>query len=182
MDISVIVPLYNEAESLPELEAWIRRVMEANNFSYEIIFINDGSTDESWEVIKSLKEKNSNVKGVCFRRNYGKSPALNTGFARAKGDIVITTADERNLALKIAQLNAAVWRAHLEKEPSIISDYVYTLAQTFSTFYNSSPIMSAESNEVMSSRLALAKLVRDILVKLLYLLGIESPEVMLKKA
>lgn len=90
MDISVIVPLYNEAESLPELEAWIRRVMEANNFSYEIIFINDGSTDESWEVIKSLKEKNSNVKGVCFRRNYGKSPALNTGFARAKGDIVIT--------------------------------------------------------------------------------------------
>lgn len=90
MDISVIVPLYNEAESLPELEAWIRRVMEANNFSYEIIFINDGSTDESWEVIKSLKEKNSNVKGVCFRRNYGKSPALNTGFARAKGDVVIT--------------------------------------------------------------------------------------------
>lgn len=90
MDISVIVPLYNEAESLPELEAWIRRVMEANNFSYEIIFINDGSTDESWDVIKSLQEINGNVKGVCFRRNYGKSPALNTGFARAKGDVVIT--------------------------------------------------------------------------------------------
>ena len=86
------------------------------------------------------------------------------------------------MALKIAQLNAAVWRAHTEKEPSIISDYVYTLAQTFSTFYNSSPIMSGESEEVMTSRLALAKLVRDILVKLLYLLGIESPEVMLKKA
>ena len=97
-------------------------------------------------------------------------------------NVVITTSDERNLALKIAQLNAAVWRAHIEKEPSIISDYVYTLAQNFSTFYNSSPIMTAESEEIMTSRLALAKLVRDILVKLLYLLGIESPEVMLKKA
>jgi arginyl-tRNA synthetase len=97
-------------------------------------------------------------------------------------NVIITTDDERNLALKIAQLNAAVWRAHVEKEPSIISDYVYTLAQVFSTFYNSSPIMTAESEELMSSRLALAKLVRDILVKLLYLLGIESPEVMLKKA
>jgi len=90
MDISVIVPLYNEAESLPELESWIRRVMEENKFSYEILFINDGSTDESWEVIKSLREKNKNVRGVCFRRNYGKSPALNTGFVRAKGDVVIT--------------------------------------------------------------------------------------------
>lgn len=90
MDISVVVPLYNEAESLPELEAWIRRVMEANAYSYEILFINDGSTDESWEVIKSLSEKNEHVRGVCFRRNYGKSPALNTGFARAKGDVVIT--------------------------------------------------------------------------------------------
>ena len=90
MDISVIVPLYNEAESLPELEAWIARVMEENKFSYEILFINDGSTDESWEVVKRLKEHNPNVKGVSFRRNYGKSPALNTGFARAKGDVVIT--------------------------------------------------------------------------------------------
>lgn len=90
MDISVIVPLYNEAESLPELEAWIRRVMEENNFSYEILFINDGSTDNSWQVIRSLKKNNSAVKGVCFRRNYGKSPALNTGFARAKGNVVIT--------------------------------------------------------------------------------------------
>ncbi len=90
MDISVIVPLYNEAESLPELEAWIRKVMDKNKFSYEIIFINDGSTDESWEVIRSLQKNNPSVKGVCFRRNYGKSPALNTGFARAKGDVVIT--------------------------------------------------------------------------------------------
>jgi glycosyltransferase involved in cell wall biosynthesis len=90
MDISVIVPLFNEAESLPELEAWIARVMKANDFSYEIIFINDGSTDESWQVIKRLRESNPCVKGVSFRRNYGKSPALNTGFVRAKGDVVIT--------------------------------------------------------------------------------------------
>lgn len=90
MDISVIVPLYNEAESLPELEAWIERVMNRHNFSYEIIFVNDGSTDNSWEVIRSLQKKNPAVKGVSFRRNYGKSPALNTGFARAKGNVVIT--------------------------------------------------------------------------------------------
>ena len=90
MDISVIVPLYNEAESLPELESWIRRVMEENSFSYEILFINDGSTDTSWEVITKLSKENSAVKGVCFRRNYGKSPALNTGFIRAQGDVVIT--------------------------------------------------------------------------------------------
>ena len=90
MDISVIVPLYNEAESLPELEAWIARVMEQNGFSYEILFIDDGSTDNSWQVINRLREKNSAVKGVSFRRNYGKSPALNTGFTRAKGNVVIT--------------------------------------------------------------------------------------------
>lgn len=90
MDISVIVPLFNEAESLPELEAWVGRVMNANKFSYEIIFVNDGSTDNSWNVICGLKEKNACVKGVCFRRNYGKSPALNVGFERAEGDVVIT--------------------------------------------------------------------------------------------
>lgn len=90
MDISVVVPLYNEAESLPELERWIADVMERNEFSYEILFINDGSTDNSWEIIKGLKEHNPNVKGVSFRRNYGKSPALNTGFSRAQGDVVIT--------------------------------------------------------------------------------------------
>ncbi len=90
MDISIVVPLYNEAESLPELEAWIARVMEHEGFSYEIIFVNDGSTDDSWDVIRRLAEKNPSVKGVCFRRNYGKSPALNTGFARAQGDVVIT--------------------------------------------------------------------------------------------
>lgn len=90
MDISVVVPLYNEAESLPELCAWIERVMDENHFSYEIIFVNDGSTDNSWNVIRDLSAKNPYVKGVAFRRNYGKSPALNTGFARAKGDVVIT--------------------------------------------------------------------------------------------
>lgn len=90
MDISVIIPLYNEAESLPELSAWIERVMKENNFTYEIIFINDGSTDNSWKVIEELKEKNENIHAIKFRRNYGKSPALYCGFERAKGDVVIT--------------------------------------------------------------------------------------------
>ena len=90
MDISIIVPLYNEAESLPELQAWIERVMEANGFSYEVIYVNDGSTDESWDVIRRLALSNPAVKGVSFRRNYGNSPALHTGFARAQGDVVIT--------------------------------------------------------------------------------------------
>ncbi|MBE6443841.1 MAG: arginine--tRNA ligase [Alphaproteobacteria bacterium] len=96
--------------------------------------------------------------------------------------IVINNKEERDLALKIAQLNAAIMRAHNEKEPSVIADYAYTLAQVFSSFYNAAPIMSAETKEIAQSRLSLAKLVRDILVKLLYLLGIESPEVMLKKS
>ena len=86
MDISVIIPLYNEDESLPELTAWIERVMDENKFTYEIIFINDGSTDNSWETILSLKEKNDNIHGISFRRNYGKSPALHVGFEQAKGD------------------------------------------------------------------------------------------------
>ena len=90
MDISVIVPLYNEEESLPELAAWIERVMAQNDFSYEIIFVNDGSTDGSWRVIKELAAKNPAIHGVAFRRNYGKSPALNTGFRLAQGDVVIT--------------------------------------------------------------------------------------------
>lgn len=90
MDISVVVPLYNEAESLPELAAWIERVMKENAFTYEVLFINDGSTDTSWQVINELREKNNCIKGVCFRRNYGKSPALNTGFERAQGNVIIT--------------------------------------------------------------------------------------------
>ncbi|MBQ5895004.1 MAG: glycosyltransferase family 2 protein [Bacteroidaceae bacterium] len=90
MNISVIVPLYNEAESLPELAQWIERVMRENGYTYEIIFINDGSTDKSWNVIEQLREKNDCIHGIKFRRNYGKSPALFCGFERAKGDVVIT--------------------------------------------------------------------------------------------
>lgn len=90
MDISIVVPLLNEEGSLPELEAWIRRVMIANNFTYEVLMIDDGSTDTSWDVIETLNQSNSNVKGVKFRRNYGKSAALNVGFEHAKGDVVIT--------------------------------------------------------------------------------------------
>lgn len=90
MDISVVIPLYNEAESLPELHEWIKRVMEANGYSYEIIFVNDGSTDGSWEVIKQLSAVNPCVKGLKFRRNYGKSPGLYCGFEKAQGDVVIT--------------------------------------------------------------------------------------------
>ena len=95
MDISVVIPLYNEAESLPELFAWIERVMKEHNFSYEVIFINDGSTDNSWEVIEALKSKNPEVvHAVKFRRNYGKSPGLNCGFQRAKGDVVKNHSDQ----------------------------------------------------------------------------------------
>lgn len=90
MDISVVIPLYNEAESLPELHDWIVKVMADHGFSYEILFINDGSTDNSWQVIKDLQKRNPAVRGVCFRRNYGKSPALNVGFGHAQGDVVIT--------------------------------------------------------------------------------------------
>jgi glycosyltransferase involved in cell wall biosynthesis len=90
MDISVIVPLLNEAESLPELAAWIERVMTENNFTYEVIMVDDGSADESWSVIQELHAKNPNIKGIKFRRNYGKSAALNTAFEACQGDVVIT--------------------------------------------------------------------------------------------
>lgn len=90
MDISVVVPLYNEAESLPELTEWIRRVMIANNFSYEIILVDDGSKDTSWSVILDLKQQHEQISGIKFRRNYGKSAALNVGFAAAQGDVIIT--------------------------------------------------------------------------------------------
>ena len=90
MDISVVIPLYNEAESLPELFEWIECVMRANGFSYEVIFVNDGSTDASWEVIEEFCRREPNVHGIKFRRNYGKSPALYCGFRAAQGDVVIT--------------------------------------------------------------------------------------------
>ena len=90
MDISIVVPLFNEDESLPHLAEWIDRVMEEHHFDYEVIMVDDGSRDNSWQVIEELHGKNSRYKGVKFRRNYGKSAALNVGFAHAQGDVVIT--------------------------------------------------------------------------------------------
>ncbi|HTG54832.1 MAG TPA: glycosyltransferase family 2 protein, partial [Niabella sp.] len=90
MDISVVIPLLNEEESLPELAEWIARVMRDNNFSYEVIFVDDGSTDHSWKVIQELRAKNDSIKGIKFQRNYGKSAALNEAFRASQGDVVIT--------------------------------------------------------------------------------------------
>ena len=90
MDISVLVPLYNEAESLPSLHEWIVRVMTEHDLSYEVVFVNDGSSDDSWDVIRTLSAKDEHVRGICFRRNYGKSAALHCGFQTVKGDVVIT--------------------------------------------------------------------------------------------
>lgn len=90
MNISVVIPLFNEKESLPELTSWIDRVMKANSFTYEIILVNDGSTDGSWDTVKELAESNRNIHGISFRRNYGKSAALYCGFAKAEGDVVFT--------------------------------------------------------------------------------------------
>lgn len=90
MDISVVIPLFNEEESLPELHSWIERVMEENAYSYEIIFVDDGSTDGSWDVIRALRSQSDKVKAIKFRRNYGKSPALHCAFKKVQGDVVIT--------------------------------------------------------------------------------------------
>lgn len=90
MDLSIVIPLFNEAESLPELHDWIVRVMQANHYSYEIIFVDDGSKDGSWKVITQLSEKNPNVRGIKFRRNYGKAAGLNVAFEASNGDVVIT--------------------------------------------------------------------------------------------
>ena len=115
MDISVVIPLFNEAESLPELHAWIQRVMQANKFSYEIIFVNDGSTDNSWNVICQLKQKDPNVKAIKFRRNYGKSPALYCGFKRAQGDVVITMdADLQDSPDEIPELYRMITEDHFD--------------------------------------------------------------------
>ena len=120
MDISVIIPLYNEAESLPELTDWIERVMNENNYTYEIIFINDGSTDNSWNVIEQLKRKNNNIHGIKFRRNYGKSPALDCGFERAKGDVVITmAADLQDSPDEIPML----YKMIVEEDYDLVSGY-----------------------------------------------------------
>ena len=88
MDISIVIPLYNEDESLPELIAWIERVVNSHNFSYEIVLVDDGSKDRSWELIETNAKRNEHIHGIKFRRNYGKSAALHCGFQAAKGRIV----------------------------------------------------------------------------------------------
>ena len=109
MDLSIVIPLYNEDESLTELTAWIERVMVANNYSYEVLFIDDGSTDNSWNVIEQLRSKNENIKGIKFQRNYGKSAALNEGFKAAQGDVVITMdADMQDSPDEIPELRKMV--------------------------------------------------------------------------
>ena len=90
MNLSLVIPLLNEQDSLPELHDWLVAVMNKNNFSYEILFIDDGSTDDSWQIIENLSQVNPNVKGIRFLRNYGKSQALHAGFAKAQGDVIIT--------------------------------------------------------------------------------------------
>ncbi|MEM0995237.1 MAG: glycosyltransferase family 2 protein [Bacteroidota bacterium] len=90
MDLSIVIPLYNEEESLPELEAWINKVATAHQFDYEIVMVDDGSTDRSWEIVQQLAQQNPRVKGIKFQRNYGKSAALNTGFGAVQGDVVVT--------------------------------------------------------------------------------------------
>ena len=128
MDISVVIPLYNEAESLPELYSWIARVMQENHFSYEILMIDDGSTDSSWEVIKSLSTADSCVHGIRFRRNYGKSAALYCGFGKAQGDVVITMdADLQDSPDEIPELVRMIredgydlvsgWKQHRQDNP-----------------------------------------------------------------
>ena len=110
MDISIVIPLLNEAESLPELHAWIKRVMDEHKFSYEIIFIDDGSTDESWNLIQGLEMEYAEVKGLRFRRNYGKSAALNEGFAIAQGDSVFTMdADLQDSPDELPEMHRMLW-------------------------------------------------------------------------
>jgi glycosyltransferase involved in cell wall biosynthesis len=120
MDISVVVPLYNEEESLPELTAWIKSVMDQNKFSYEIILIDDGSSDDSWSVVENLKEQDANIRGIKFRRNYGKSAALNVGFEAAQGDVVITMdADLQDSPDEIPEL----YRRVIEEKYDLISGW-----------------------------------------------------------
>ena len=120
MNISVVIPLYNEEESLPELYEWIERVMKSNNFSFEVIFINDGSRDNSWKVIEELAQKSPHVKGIKFRRNYGKSPALYCGFKETQGDVVITMdADLQDSPNEIPEL----YRMITEEGYDLVSGY-----------------------------------------------------------
>ena len=126
MDISVVIPLYNEDESLPELYDWIERVMAANNFSFEVIFVNDGSTDRSWEVINELAARSEHIKGIKFRRNYGKSLALYCGFKEAQGDVVITMdADLQDSPDEIPEL----YKMIMDEKYDLVSGYKQNRSQ-----------------------------------------------------
>lgn len=120
MDVSIVIPLFNEDESLTELSAWIERVVNAHQLSYEIIMIDDGSTDNSWEVIEKLRANNPNIKGIKFQRNYGKSAALNEGFKAAQGQIIITMdADMQDSPDEIPELRKMI----LEGNYDIVSGW-----------------------------------------------------------
>jgi glycosyltransferase involved in cell wall biosynthesis len=120
MDVSIVVPVFNEEESLPELCAWIERVVTAHKLSCEIILVDDGSTDRSWLVIESLRAQHSFVKGIKFQRNYGKSAALNEGFKAAHGEVVITMdADMQDSPDEIPALRAMIWSVAGKKSAMI---------------------------------------------------------------
>ena len=127
LDITVVVPLYNEDESLPELYSWIKRVCNEHNFTYEVIFVSDGSTDRSWDVIEELKSQDpDNVRGIKFRRNYGKSPALFCGFEAARGEVVITMdADLQDSPDEIPELRRMI----LEDGYDLVSGYKMNRSQ-----------------------------------------------------
>jgi glycosyltransferase involved in cell wall biosynthesis len=115
MDVTIVIPLFNEDESLPELTAWIERVVNENNLSYEIIMIDDGSTDHSWNVIEQLRAMNSNIKGIKFQRNYGKSAALNEGFKAAHGQVIITMdADMQDSPDEIPELRKMILEGNFD--------------------------------------------------------------------
>jgi len=115
MMISIVIPLFNEAESLPELHAWIAKVMKENDFSYELIFVDDGSTDDSWEIIARLGKQNPEIKGIRFGKNYGKSPALQYGFQKASGDVIITMdADLQDSPDEIPELYRMITKDHFQ--------------------------------------------------------------------
>ena len=120
MDISLVIPLLDEAESLPELAAWIEKVMRENHYSYEIIFVDDGSTDHSWQVIQQLRIHNPHIKGIKFQRNYGKSAALNEGFRAAQGEVVVTMdADMQDSPDEIPELRRMI----LDDEFDLVSGW-----------------------------------------------------------
>ncbi|MDG1098241.1 MAG: glycosyltransferase family 2 protein, partial [Bacteroidia bacterium] len=120
MDISLVIPLLNEAESLPELHSWIKRVMDENTFSYEILFLDDGSKDDSWAIIEDLSRDNPNAKGIQMRRNYGKSAALFVGFDQAQGDVVITMdADLQDSPEELPELRRMI----LEEGYDLVSEW-----------------------------------------------------------